>query len=48
MDFFLLNEEYIIVLIILWVSVSDIKKGVELMYFNKVILVVVFFNRRSE
>eukprot|EP00105_Crassostrea_gigas_P014339 XP_011430956.2 PREDICTED: uncharacterized protein LOC105330750 [Crassostrea gigas] len=47
MDLSLLNEEHTIVLTTSWASVSDTKKGVELMYPNKATLVVVLFNRRS-
>lgn len=47
MELPLLNEEHTIVLTTSWASVSDTKKGVELMYPNKATLVVVLFNRRS-
>uniref|UniRef100_A0A8W8J6B6 Uncharacterized protein n=1 Tax=Magallana gigas TaxID=29159 RepID=A0A8W8J6B6_MAGGI len=47
MDLPLLNEEHTIVLTTSWASVSDTKKGVELMYPNKATLVVVLFNRKS-
>nr|XP_034331328.1 uncharacterized protein LOC117690766 [Crassostrea gigas] len=47
MDLPLVNEEHTIVLTTSWASVSDTKKGVELMYPNKATLVVFLFNRKS-